>query len=349
MTLEDCRKVCETNPTFKEKVFEIDGYKIHNFNYMVMDDTLESYPEMRGICFVKNTDGTFKRFLMMKKFFNLNENESVSFERLKDKRTKRVTEKIDGSLIRFIQLPNGRIVAKTIGSVDNVMCETANKILKNNFNLSVFVHYTLNNNICALFELVSKDNKVVIDYNEENLYLLKCREERTGDDIEIPVDILCAKRFNPNTTLNFWIERVKDLEHFEGYVIEFDDGQMVKMKSLWYVTLHRLKALMREDTVFSMMDKWDDYIAQIKTNFPEDVNAVMEIYNTINKRIQTDIDGIQEILVEYTGERKSFAIKYNKHKYFHHAMEAIKTNPKDAVIKFVSKYSYQDFMDWLNT
>jgi RNA ligase len=116
---EFCKDICEktNNDVFYESKFIIDGYDISIFNYRIAtyQDFLEYQAfELRGLTFVFNKDGSFfKRFLLMEKFFNLNENESTSIDLVKNKKIKSVFFKEDGSIINFIQLPNGRILAKS--------------------------------------------------------------------------------------------------------------------------------------------------------------------------------------------------------------------------------------------
>jgi hypothetical protein len=53
---------------------------------------------MRGICFIFNTDGSlFKRFLLLEKFFNLNQVPESMYSIVKDYKIKAISNKEDGS------------------------------------------------------------------------------------------------------------------------------------------------------------------------------------------------------------------------------------------------------------
>ena len=67
--------------------------------------------ELRGLTFVNN-NGVWERHIALNKFFNVNENEDWSFDKLKDKKIVNVQEKSDGSMITFVGFPDGSIRAK---------------------------------------------------------------------------------------------------------------------------------------------------------------------------------------------------------------------------------------------
>ena len=98
-TYAQCREICDANDnfTFFETKHVIDGYKISIFSYRLAMPTLFTNPipgradimahEMRGITFVWNLDGSlFSHFLLMDKFFNLNQSECSAYSLLKDEK-----------------------------------------------------------------------------------------------------------------------------------------------------------------------------------------------------------------------------------------------------------------------
>ena len=121
-TYEDCVEMCKREDSpFYESKFTIDGYPISVFNYRLAQysdftSPLPSNPdvtayEMRGLTFVFNKDGSiFKRFLLLEKFFNLNQVPESMYSVVKNYKIKFVNNKEDGSIASYIQLPNGRVV-----------------------------------------------------------------------------------------------------------------------------------------------------------------------------------------------------------------------------------------------
>ena len=115
---------------FSKSEYMLEGYKVVTFSYFLCDfnhfecpinddPTIHGY-DMRGMTFVFNKNGTlYKRFLMLPKFFNLNQVPSTQYDKVKNKKIVSVTIKEDGSLIGVMNLPNGKLFAKTIGSFNN--------------------------------------------------------------------------------------------------------------------------------------------------------------------------------------------------------------------------------------
>ena len=172
---------------FYETINYVDGFKISVFNYRLAQymDFVEpvvgkNYKahELRGLTYVFNEDGTlFNRYLLFNKFFNLNQVTESMYDAVKNKKIKCVYNKDDGSLITFIKLPNGKIIAKTKVGLDNEQVEAVNVLLKNNKVISNFVAECLEKDLVTMWEYVSFKNKIVLDYKDSNLILLKVRHQ----------------------------------------------------------------------------------------------------------------------------------------------------------------------------
>lgn len=127
-----------------------------------------------------------------------NKENSWMYDDVKDLKITRVANKDDGSAIRFLIL-NGELVAKTKFSLEAEQTQLAMSVVNSNEKLKAFILKTLNMGLCALFEIVSPFNKVVLSYNETSLRLLQLRVEDTmeylniyDNDLVKEYDILCA-------------------------------------------------------------------------------------------------------------------------------------------------------------
>ena len=103
--IEAKKIVSESDGVFYETKHVVDGYDVSIFNYRLATysnfSDLNGF-ELRGLTFVFNKDGSlFKRYLLVEKFFNVNENESTRLEDLKKLTIKSVYEKEDGSIVSF--------------------------------------------------------------------------------------------------------------------------------------------------------------------------------------------------------------------------------------------------------
>ena len=223
---------------FYESKSIIDGYQISTFNYRLAqwsDFNLPGAKEMRGISFVFNLDGSlFKRFLLLEKFFNLNQVPDTMYSEVKNNTIKSISNKEDGSITSFIKLPNGKILGKSKMSFDNDQSIGMMRVYKSNKELRKFINWTLENNIIAVFEYVSIQNRIVLRYTNEELILIKLRNNQTGELLDINnfniTDIKIANFENYNS-LDELIEKAKYVEDKEGWVIEFKNGSMIKLNA----------------------------------------------------------------------------------------------------------------------
>jgi len=356
---------------FSKTEFLLNGYKVVTFTYFLCDynhftKPLSRKPEvngldMRGVTFVFNKDGSlYKRFLMLKKFFNLNQVETTQYSVVKDKKIKSVTIKEDGSLIAFINLPDGTVFAKTIGSFDNEQTNAAMKIYEDDKELRYFVEISLKSGFTPLFEYVAFDNRIVLKYKGRELRFIGFRDNLDGgyssassidkeyEKAKIPreqlmkwgeirsegyerLDVPYVKSAG-NYTLDELIELSKTEEDVEGWVVQFEDGQMIKIKTEWYFNLHGIRTMniFREDYVIKnyLEEKLDDIISQLDEKEDEDafkfVDRVKLAVDNYLKRIDKEVKELIEIYEnEYNSDWHYFAKFNNKWAFFGLSVSAI--------------------------
>jgi len=236
---EAVRMTGGTEDLFYSSETIIDGYKIVVFNYRLAQyndfinppgDVRNAF-EMRGLTYVFNTDGTlYERYLLLDKFFNLNQVPSTLYSEVKDLKINNIYSKEDGSVITFIKLPNGKVIAKTKMSFEADQAKGANLVYSENNKLENFINWTLENDITAIFEYVAPDNRIVLKYYERDLILLRLRDNKTGeylnlDDFKEKLEgIKLASKYE--FTLNELIELAKSESDVEGWVVQFEGGKM---------------------------------------------------------------------------------------------------------------------------
>jgi len=355
VTYEDGMKLVKAYDDFNFSFSEymLDGYRLVTFTYFLCDfkhfeTPLKEAPhikgyDMRGATFVFNKDGSlFKRFLMLPKFFNLNQVENTLYSAVKDKKIRSITEKEDGSLIAVMKLPNRSLFPKTIGSFDNEQTTAARKILDDNKNLREFILSVLDMDYTPLFEYVSWDNRIVLKYSKPELRFIGVRDNMSGDFISaknFPIWSHGTKFVNiiENVTLDELIERSKTEEDKEGWVVEFEDGQMIKIKTEWYFNLHGIRTMnvFREDWVIKnyLEQKLDDIISQLDEK--EDIDAfkfVDRVKDAVDNYIKAIDEGVSKLVKVYEDEYKStwhyFAKFNNKEAFFGLSVIAIQQPDK---------------------
>lgn len=276
-TYEEAVAICQRNPVFYETKHKVKGYDVSVFNYRLAtfdDFRKDDAFEMRGLTFVFNSDGTlYKRFLGLHKFFNVNETEITQAHLIKDYEVINVSDKLDGSMITFIELPNGDIVPKTKNSFDGEQVRSMRGLVDES--LLSFIREQFKEGHNVFFEYTSPLNRIVIKYPVSNLSLIKVRDSVTGEylfDISVPNGLKTAK----NETFEFvsldeLMKTYETLEDKEGSVITFrtpDNGQLlVKVKTADYFAKHHLMTefIYQENVLVEMIlnETIDDVLSQI--------------------------------------------------------------------------------------
>lgn len=349
-TYEQCRAICDANDnfTFYETKHIVDGYDISIFNYRLAQPVMFYQPikgntemtahELRGLTFVWNKDGTlYNRYLLLDKFFNLNQHECSTYNLLKDQPIKEVAFKEDGSVASFVKLPNGRIIGKSKASFISDQAIEISKIYETNNYIKNLVDWCLQQDIVPVFEYVSPRNRIVLKYGKTDLILIKLRNNITGEYISIkdlPTSTLDGITIvkNIDATLDELIAKCETDTGYEGYVVTFDTGKMVKLKLVEYCNLHNLHTqdLHREDAIVYLIinEQIDDILCQLEDG-DERKKMVFELIDLVNIYTKQECINIINLLKDFNGSKKDFAIKYyNKNEYFGIAISLVNQHMK---------------------
>lgn len=337
-TYKDAVNMCNLidSPFYESKIF-IDGYQISVFNYRLAQSSDFNIPcakEMRGITYVFNLDGSlFKRYLLLEKFFNLNQVPESMYSEIKDITIKSISNKEDGSISSFIQLPNGKILGKSKMAFDNDQANGINRVYRTNKDIKKFVEWSLNNDITAIFEYVGPANRIVLKYNKEELILLRLRNNNTGEHLNLKDyineigNIRIAPFEDETQTIDDLIERAQNEVGKEGWIITFDNGQMIKIKTTEYMTLHGLLTddLYRENVLIGYIldDKIDDILGQIPEDQGDAHERIEKMIAVVKKALSEKVLELEESFkgfVEMGSVHKDYALAHRKDKNFGYVM-----------------------------
>ncbi len=327
--------------TFYRKDLEIDGVKIFIYNYLISDKkAFESdyAKELRGLT-ITHENGKERVFLSCPKFFNIGEIEENLEKNLKLKTINKVTNKLDGSLIQFIEI-NGNVLAKSKQSFENSQAILAQSILDESVELKFFVLDCWANNFYPLFELVGPSNKVVLDYPKDELKLIAVRDSE-GYFIDISKFYYKYVTESFDMTLDDMIHSAKNDNEIEGFVVGFTDNSIVKIKALSYLDKHRLT------------DESDSYKVILKRILNEDMDDIYAIISKEKKekiqKLEANLDifvahyiqQIFDIIKKVKGwERKHIAETYKNHEFFNVIMRSLTSDIddiKDTLISAILK------------
>jgi T4 RnlA family RNA ligase len=330
---EEAVEMCSGDEApFYESKYEVEGYPVFVFNYRLaqykdFDMPIPSKPdlkgfEMRGLTFVFNKDGSlYNRYVLLEKFFNLNQVPDSMYSVVKDYKIRYVNNKEDGSIATFVKLPNGKILGKSKMGFDNDQANGINKIYKTNPDVKSFVDWCLTNDIVPIFEYVAPHNRIVLRYSEEELILLRLRDNKTGKHIDIKehldkIGSIKIAPFEDDNTLDDLIEKSKTEVDKEGWIVQFDNDHMLKIKTDWYFQRHGLLTndIYREHIIIGYIldDLIDDVIAQIPEDEKEAHLRINKIISIVKRSLRDKVDEINLAYKEYIESglsKKEYAIK----------------------------------------
>ena len=342
---EEALQICQRNPVFYETRHKVHGFDVSVFNYrlaMFDDFKRENAFEMRGLTFVFNSDGTlYKRFLGLHKFFNVNETEITQAYNIKDYEVINVSDKLDGSMITFVELPDGEIVPKTKNSFDGEQV-TMMKGLVDEAILS-FVREQFRKGHCVFFEYTSPLNRIVIKYPVSSLSVIKIRDEQTGEylfDESAPEGLKMAKNETFEfTSLDDLMKTYETLEGKEGSVITFrkpdGDQLLVKVKTADYFAKHHLMTefIYQENVLVEMIlnETIDDMLSQIDDEETREmINGLIKV---VQKKFAEEIARAQKFIDIYLADpsvtAKDFYVKYHSQPGFGDALVVVNHMRKD--------------------
>lgn len=246
-TYKECLSMIDNNPLmyFYERKYVIDSYRVSIFGYRyaqfnnfmlpVIETPNINALELKGISFVFDDNGeVFKHYLMLNKFWEMDQYEHCNKDKFINKEIKNVTTKEDGFLITFIMLPSGDIISQTKKGFDSEENLESNKYLDNKDYFD-FISYCLNNDIQPIFELV--DSSFYVKYDKQSLILTKLRCNNTGKYLNI-------SDYNTNGievveeydyTLDELLEKKKEDKETEGWIVHFTDDTLLKIKTDWWI------------------------------------------------------------------------------------------------------------------
>lgn len=350
-TKQDCDLIVQSCDAFKRKADVINGIEVVQYSYLLASLTDFTNPipgnpidafELRGITFVGD-----KRYLMLRKFWMLNQTIGSMYDDVKNKEIKRVQDKVDGSMIRFVRIGD-KAIAKTKFSFQSEQAQMAQEIYNTNERLREFVDKTLDLGYAAIFELESPMNRIVVLYPTTELILLQIRNEETGEYFDLlhsfknlSLPPVCS--FIETKPLDEYVELCKTLQGKEGFVITFNDGQMIKLKTDWYLNLHGLVTTGSEQphkiVQMIMNNQFDDSYSQIPVDFTELRELMLKIEKVTMDWIRTTVEYCKKCLKEFnSADRKTFALKYKEDKFFSIMTNSFRDSSDEAVLTNVKTY-----------
>lgn len=273
--------------------------------------------ECRGIEFDLRTEKLITR--KYHKFDNINENQESAIGNINWNQNFILLDKLDGSMITLFEQNNGNIVAHTKFGHTNVAKQVDAFLDSTNICYKDFFLDAKASGWTPIFEWCSRKQRIIVDYKEDELILTNIRDNLTGaylprKDIEnmasrakIP---LVSSRYYSGNIQDLFAD-IHDMSDIEGFVVQFDDGMMIKLKTAWYLRLHRFIADFKsEKCVLQLVlnDSVDDLLGVMPEHFR---NAFADYNNDVLKNLIAFASKCERDVEEYKSayDRKTFSLQ----------------------------------------
>ena len=344
MNLADLEHL-RSNPEIRFREEIVDGERVTIVCYMIANNELWSQPlalECRGITFDASGTCISRPF---EKFFNVNEKPETQLNLIRD-RVCEIYEKRDGSMVSSC-LINDQVFLKTKKSFHSDVAKLANTRLPDN--TREFCHAMGFDNHTAIFEFTCSEYPVVIHYQDNNPFtLLAIRNNTTGEyytwtDLKAIADyyrVPTITRFN--RSLDEILIELETIKDFEGYVLILDDNTRVKIKSSWYLSLHRVMTFIRERDIAEMVinETIDDVKSMVVSNYL-DLEPILEIERQVVAQLTKLEQDTLAIAASCTAQHlthKEIAQQYREHELFPLIIREVKNQDADYVKFWRNKY-----------
>lgn len=266
--------------------------------------------ECRGITFRLSTGEILSR--KFHKFFNLGERDEVTVNRIDWTRPHVILEKLDGSMITPVMVDGQVRYCTKMGLTDVAKpCEEFATSFED-YRYDGFCQFVMEKGYTPIFEWCSRKQRIVVDYPEDALILTAVRHTVNGTYLthdamtklaaswSIPV-VKVIPHDGSYKSLKDFIESQEDLEGSEGFVIRFDSGDMYKVKGEWYLKLHKMVDLMKNERhliELILEEKIDDVLGMIRA---EDRHAV----ERLEHELQTNMTDLATRIFEFVRDARA--------------------------------------------
>lgn len=270
--------------------------------------------ECRGLTFHKDGRIAARKF---HKFFNLGEKAETQIDVVDWSVPHRVLMKEDGSMIAPVMSSQGLEWHTKMGNTD--VAQKVLPFISANPQYVEFAKEMLDNFQTPLFEWCSRSQRIVLDYPEDNLILIAIRDNRTGrywDYTELAekaaqAGVSCVE--NPFATIEdprAFQKASQGETGIEGYIIRFDNGHMLKIKTEEYCLIHgTVSDLASEKNILGLIvsNTVDDALSRLA---PEDQEIVLSFVRKFHAGAENTADLVMQMAVigaQVTDSERAFA------------------------------------------
>lgn len=298
-------------------VAEREHYDVINY-VVAMQDTFHMHGcedfvgamrrECRGLIFDKSGNLISRPF---HKFFNLGEREETQAQMIDFNTQHAIIDKADGSMVRPLII-NDKLYLGTKMGVTDIAIEATKLVTTEQGEWLREMFYA---GKTPIMEYVSPNNKIVLHYDNPDLIILGVRDNLTGvyEDYESAPFTKPTLYGSLTTSLDDYVQKVRNEVGREGDIIRFHNGHMLKVKADEYVRIHKVKDRIRTDrNILDIIihEELDDVIAILDEQDVATVREYERKFNTAFENVMGRLEGLVMISkTVYEGDRKRVALE----------------------------------------
>ena len=247
---ENWREILTTDP-YMLRISEKDSLIMLNYTQGA-SAPCEIVNECRGLILDAANDYKVIRYSFYR-FYNYGEDGAADL----DFRSLRVQDKIDGSMVMLYWYDDRwHISTRSTFDCDNTpvhgnSAKTYGYLIKKAMHNQNINMYNLDKRYTHVFELVSPDARVIINYPETKLYYLMSRNNETYEEVILPIGCVRPRyhmlsNFNGSMSAVEVFKEINDMANeydgskFEGFVVLDKHNNRVKVKNIDWIRLHIL-------------------------------------------------------------------------------------------------------------
>ena len=221
------------------------------------------------------------------KFFNLGEYEN----QLIPNEPFEVFEKMDGSLGILYWIDDKPLIA-TRGSFVSNQAGVATKMLHTTYSDTIS---KLDKGLTYLFEIIYPENRIVVDYGDEQaLVLIGVIDKTSGEDMPLPeIGFPVVKKYDGLNDIH--LLKTNETFNKEGFVIRFRSGYRLKVKFDEYQRVHRIVTNVSSISIWEYLKEgksFDDILERVPDEFFQWVKnkkkQLIEKYDAILAKAKAD-------------------------------------------------------------
>jgi hypothetical protein len=244
-----------------------------------------------------------------KKFFNWDEQPDIESKPTSLKECHCI-EKVDGSTLIVSKYKN-KIIKRTRGTLDATIHENGFEI--DQFEKRYPKAFDPPEYLSYIYEWVSPTNRIILDYADPDIYLTNVIQhedysyfkQNKVDEVAKEIGVKRPKVFN-FSDIQTMITTITELEGVEGICVYYHGDQYIrKIKSVKYLTLHKMKSYFSEKDIITY------YVKNALPNYKEFIDIMTaeldyEIVSMMLPDISKVVDASKEVK-EILNHCKKFA------------------------------------------